>query len=76
MSNTFLLQQQPSPASFFDEMIQMEKELPLEMQEFLYKKVKKMRALVLAQQFDAKNYDFQLDEKSFDDLLQQIANEK
>jgi Lhr-like helicase len=76
MSNISLPQQQPSPASFFDEMIQMEKELPLEMQEFLYKKVKKMRALTLAKQFDAKNYDFQLDEKSFDDLLQQIANEK
>ncbi len=70
------LQQEHSQAPFLDEMIQMEKELPLEMQKFLYKKVKKMKALALAKQFDAKNYDFQLDEKSFDDLLQQIANEK
>lgn len=74
--DTCFRQQQFTPPSFWDEMIQMEKELPLEMQEFLYQKVKKMKALSLAKKFDAQNYDFQLDEKSLDNFLQQMANTK
>jgi hypothetical protein len=76
MNNGAASLQNSSPVSFWDEMIEMEKELPLAMQQLLYKKVKKMRALVLANQFDANNYHFQLSEQMLDELLQQIANER
>jgi hypothetical protein len=65
-----------TPIAFWDDMIQMEKELPLETQILLYKTVKKMYALELAKKFDKTNHHFQLNEVLFDDLLLQIANEK
>ena len=55
-------------------MVAMEKELPLEIQVLIYQKVKKMKAISLANQFDKQNFSFQMDENIFDDLLEQIAN--
>lgn len=74
MNNPMVLQQNNLQSSFFEEMVAMEKELPLEMQVLIYQKVKKMKALSLAHQFDNENFDFQIDENMFDDLLEQIAN--
>ena len=74
MNNASVLQQNNLPVSFFEEMVAMEKELPLEIQVLIYQKVKKMKAISLANQFDKQNFSFQMDENIFDDLLEQIAN--
>jgi hypothetical protein len=76
MNNFSNTQVNEMPVAFWDDMIQMEKELPLETQILLYKTVKKMYALELANKFDKTNRHFQLSEVLFDDLLLQIANEK
>ncbi len=65
-----------APVAFWDDMIKMEKELPLEVQLLLYKTVKKMHAIELANKADNTNHNFHLSEVLFDDLLLQIANKK
>jgi hypothetical protein len=60
---------------FWDDMIQMVKELPSETQMLLYKTVKKMYALELANKFDKINRHFQLNEVLLDDLLLKVENE-